>query len=246
MDESGPQRLIHTFGRRRGRRLRTGQQALLSDLLPRIAVTAPPAAPAALFMPPPREVWLEIGFGGGEHLAAQAAANPAIGLIGCEPFVNGVVALLAQVKAQALANVRIWQGDARALLAGLPPAAIGRAFILFPDPWPKVRHHKRRLITAAFLDALARVLAPGAELRLATDDRDYLAWMLERLTVHPGFAWCARGPEDWRRRPADWPATRYEAKALAAGRRPAYLRFVRRAAAAGCAAGGDSGRSQPA
>src|SRR5688572_2064028 len=115
MDESGSQRLIHTFGRRRGRRLRTGQQALLTDLLPRIAVKAPPALPADLFAPRPREVWLEIGFGGGEHLAAQAASHPQVGFIGCEPFVNGVVALLAQVKAQALGNVRIWQGDARAL-----------------------------------------------------------------------------------------------------------------------------------
>ncbi len=242
MGESRPQRLIHTFGRRRGRRLRSGQQALLTDLLPRTAVTSPPPAPADLFSPPPREVWLEIGFGGGEHLAAQAASHPQVGFIGCEPFVNGVVALLAQVKAQALGNVRIWQGDARALLAGLPAASIGRAFILFPDPWPKARHHKRRLVTAGFLDGLARILVHGAELRLATDDRDYLVWMLERLTAHPAFAWTARGPGDWRRRPADWPATRYEAKALAAGRQPAYLRFARTAAAAsGCAASRDSG-----
>ena len=224
MDESRPQRLIHTFGRRRGRRLRTGQQALLTDLLPQVAIKAPETA--ALFTPP-REVWLEIGFGGGEHLAAQAASHLGIGFIGCEPFVNGVVSLLAQVKAQALGNVRIWQGDARALLAGLPDGSIARAFILFPDPWPKARHHKRRLITASFLDELARILRSGAELRLATDDGDYLAWMLERLTAHRAFAWTARGPGDWRDRPADWPATRYEAKALAAGRRPAYLRFVR-------------------
>jgi tRNA (guanine-N7-)-methyltransferase len=232
MHESRPQRLIHTFGRRRGRRLRAGQQALLADLLPLLAVKGPPVAPATLFTPAPREIWLEIGFGGGEHLAAQAASRPDIGFIGCEPFVNGVVSLLAHVKAQGLANIRIWQGDARTLLAGLPAASIGRAFILFPDPWPKPRHHKRRLITAEFLDALARVLVPGAELRLATDDRDYLLWMLERLTTHPGFAWTARGPGDWRRRAADWPATRYEAKALAAGRKPAYLRFVRTASAA--------------
>jgi tRNA (guanine-N7-)-methyltransferase len=232
MDESRPQRLIHTFGRRRGRRLRTGQQGLLADLLPQIAVTAPPAVPAGLFAPVPREVWLEIGFGGGEHLAAQAASHPDIGFIGCEPFVNGVVSLLAQVKAHGLGNLRIWQGDARALLAGLPASSIGRAFILFPDPWPKARHHKRRLITAPFLDGLARVLLPGAELRLATDDRDYLVWMLERLTAHPAFAWTARGPGDWRVRPGDWPATRYEAKALVAGRTPAYLRFVRAKSAA--------------
>jgi tRNA (guanine-N7-)-methyltransferase len=227
MDESRPQRLIHTFGRRRGRRLRTGQQALLADLLPQIKVKAPPAAPADLFAPPPRAVWLEIGFGGGEHLAAQAASHPEIGFIGCEPFVNGVVSLVAQVRARALGNVRIWQGDARALLAGLPAGSIGRAFILFPDPWPKLRHHKRRLITADFLDGLARVLVAGAELRVATDDPGYLVWVLERLTAHPSFAWTARGPADWRHRPDDWPPTRYEAKALAAGRKPAYLRFLR-------------------
>jgi tRNA (guanine-N7-)-methyltransferase len=224
------ERLIHTYGRRRGRRLRTSQQALLETLLPSLAIdarSAEPIEPRGLFGGDTRALWLEIGFGGGEHLAAQAAAHPDIGFIGCEPFVNGVVSLLAQIKARELRNVRLWPGDARALVARLPAQAVQRAFILFPDPWPKLRHHKRRLIAAPFLDALARVLAPGAELRVATDDRDYLVWILERLTGHPAFRWTAQSAADWRDRPADWPPTRYEQKAVAAGRRPTYLRFVR-------------------
>jgi tRNA (guanine-N7-)-methyltransferase len=224
------ERLIHTYGRRRGRRLRTSQQALLETLLPSLAIdarSAEPIEPRGLFGGDTRAHWLEIGFGGGEHLAAQAAAHPDIGFIGCEPFVNGVVSLLAQIKARELRNVRLWPGDARALVARLPAQAVQRAFILFPDPWPKLRHHKRRLIAAPFLDALARVLAPGAELRVATDDRDYLVWILERLTGHPAFRWTAQSAADWRDRPADWPPTRYEQKAVAAGRRPTYLRFVR-------------------
>jgi tRNA (guanine-N7-)-methyltransferase len=230
MDEPGTARLIHTYGRRRGRRLRASQRALLDALLPSLAIdtsSSDALDPRTLFEPEPREIWLEIGFGGGEHLAAQAAAHPEIGFIGCEPFVNGVVSLLAQIKSRGLSNVRLWTGDARPLVARLPAGSIHRAFILFPDPWPKARHHKRRLIAAPFLDALARVLAPGAELRVATDDSDYLAWILERLTAHADFRWCARRAADWRERPSDWPATRYEQKAVAAGRSPAYLRFVR-------------------
>lgn len=222
--------LIHTFGRRRGRRLRPSQQALLTDLLPRVALT--PAAGAALGAEVlagtgARDLWLEVGFGGGEHLAAQAAAHSEIAFVGCEPYVNGVVSLLGQIRDRGLQNVRVWHGDARALLPHLPDGSVGRAFVLFPDPWPKARHQKRRLVAAPFLDTLARVLRPGAELRLATDDPDYLVWMLERLTSHPAFVWLARRPEDWRTRPADWPQTRYERKALAAGRRPVYLRFRR-------------------
>lgn len=225
-----PDRLIHTYGRRHGRRLRPGQQALRRDLLPRLAVAVDADGrvdPRALFDAGIRSVWLEIGFGGGEHLAAQAASHPDAGIIGCEPYVNGVVSLLAQVRARGLGNVRIWPGDARPLLRALPDRSVARVFVLFPDPWPKARHHKRRLVAAPVLDELARVLAPGGELRLATDDADYLAWMLERLTAHAAFRWTAQRPADWRVRPPDWPETRYEAKAAAAGRRPAYLRFSR-------------------
>jgi tRNA (guanine-N7-)-methyltransferase len=184
--------------------------------------------PAALFDLRPREIWLEIGFGGGEHLAAQAAAHPDIGIVGCEVFENGIAKLLGEIARRDLANVRILTDDARLLLSALPPASIGRVFILFPDPWPKQRHHKRRIVTTQTLDTLAAVMTDGAELRLATDDVDYLAWMLARVPVHPAFAWLAEGPGDWRSRPADWPATRYEAKAIAAGRRPYFLRLRRR------------------
>ena len=219
------------YGRRRGRPLHRGQQTLIDTLLPRLAVTLPHAGgfdPAGLFDPRPTDVWLEIGFGGGEHLAAQAAAHRDMGVIGCEVFENGIAKLLAEVERQALANVRILTDDARLLIAALPQASIGRVFILFPDPWPKQRHHKRRIVAGETLDALAAVMKDGAELRLATDDVAYLGWMLARAPIHPAFAWLAEGPSDWRDRPADWPATRYEAKALAAGRRPYFLRLRRR------------------
>jgi tRNA (guanine-N7-)-methyltransferase len=224
------------YGRRRGRPLRRDQQGLIDTLLPRLAVTLPesgPLDPAALFDPAlfdqgPREIWLEIGFGGGEHLAAQAAAHRDIGMIGCEVFENGIAKLLGEIVRQDLANLRILTDDARLLLAALPDRSIGRVFILFPDPWPKLRHHKRRIVTRQTLDALAALMKDGAELRLATDDVDYLGWMLARVPVHPAFAWLAEGPADWRVRPSDWPATRYEAKAIAAGRLPYFLRLRRR------------------
>ncbi len=221
------------YGRRRGRPLRPGRRRLLAELLPRLAVPLPAAGealdPATLFAPPPEDVWLEVGFGGGEHLAAQARARPEIGVIGCEPYVNGVARLLSLVDRDGLDNVRILADDARPLIEALAEASIGRVFLLFPDPWPKARHHKRRFVVRAMLDSLARIMKDGAELRLATDDGDYLCWMLERALAHPDLEWLARRPDDWRRRPADWPPTRYEAKALGQGRRCTYLRFARRA-----------------
>ena len=221
--------LLH--GRRRGRKLRPGQRRLLDTLLPRLQLTLPrerPIDPRRLFDHPVDAVWLEIGFGAGEHLAAQAARQPRHGLIGCEVFENGVVKLLAEVERLGLANLRLLIDDARPLLGALAEASLERVFILFPDPWPKLRHHKRRLVSTATLDALASAMQDRAELRLATDDMDYLRWMLERVTAHAAFEWPARRPQDWRERPPDWPATRYEQKALAAGRRPAFLRFRRR------------------
>jgi tRNA (guanine-N7-)-methyltransferase len=223
------------YGRKRGRPLRPGQQALVQDLLPRLAIKLPAAGgldPAALFGPPPREIWLEIGFGAGEHLAWQAAANAEIGFIGSEVFENGVARLLGEIERRRLVNIRVFAEDARRLLAGLAPATIGRVFILFPDPWPKARHHKRRIVSRGTLDQLARVMRVGAELWLATDDAGYCGWMLERLTGHPGFEWLAQRPDDWRRRPDDRPATRFEEKALAAGRAPFFLRARRRPAGA--------------
>ncbi|MGP1394066.1 MAG: tRNA (guanosine(46)-N7)-methyltransferase TrmB [Inquilinaceae bacterium] len=220
------------YGRRRGRKLRPGRVDLLDRTLPALAVPLPepPAMldPADLFPKAPRAVWLEIGFGGGEHLAAQAERHPDVGIIGCEPFINGVASLLRDIDRRGLTNIRIHPGDARPVVDALPDAAIDRCFVLFPDPWPKVRHHKRRLINADSLTALARVLSDGAELRLASDDPGLVDWMLAETRRHGAFAWTAGGPQDWRRRPDDWPATRYEAKALAAGRTPAYLTFLRR------------------
>ena len=213
-------------------------QALLRDLLPRLRVAIPPGGKLDLdtLFPPPtggrrRPVWLEIGFGAGEHLAWQARTHPHVSLLGAEFFINGIAQLLRRLQGagreEGLDTVRIFQGDARDLLEALPAAAIDRAFVLFPDPWPKARHHKRRLIQPQTLDQLARVLSDGAELRLATDDMTYARWMLETVIAHPDFVWLAEGPDDWRRRPDDWPATRYQAKAEASGRRPVYLRFSR-------------------
>jgi tRNA (guanine-N7-)-methyltransferase len=212
--------------------LRQGRRGLIESLLPRIAITLPepPALdPKILFAAPPPAVWLEIGFGGGEHLAAQAEQHPRVGFIGCEVFENGIARLLGDIARRDLDNIRIFADDARLLLDCLKPSSIGRVFVLFPDPWPKQRHHKRRLVAPATLDRLAIVMQPGAELCLATDDRDYLVWMLAHVTAHPAFVWAARTPADWRERIPDWPATRYEQKARAAGRTPVFLRFIRRA-----------------
>jgi tRNA (guanine-N7-)-methyltransferase len=230
-DQDTPPHRELFYGRRRGRPLRVGQRERQAVLLPRVSFALPPSGrldPAGLFPASPREVWLEIGFGGGEHLAEQAVGNPDIGFVGCEVFKNGVVKLLGEIERRGLCNVRIFADDARRLLAALAPRSIARVFILFPDPWPKARHHKRRLVSAATLDRLAEIMTDGAELRLATDDGGYLSWMLQYATAHADFVWAARRPTDWRERPKDWPATRYEAKARKAGRTPGFLRFVRR------------------
>lgn len=222
----------HLHGRRRGRPLRRGLAALLEDLLPRLRVELPTAGEPldlkALFGPAPCDIWLEVGFGAGEHLAWQAARNGDVNFLGAEVFINGIAGLLRRVAEAGLDNVRIYQGDARDLLDALPENSVARAFILFPDPWPKPRHHKRRIVRRTVLDRLAVLMADGAELRLATDHPGYLTWILERATAHAAFEWLARGPADWRHRPADWPATRYESKAIEEGRTPCYLRFRRR------------------
>jgi len=224
--QTHPQRWL--YGRRRGRALRQGQRRLKEVLLPRVAFALGEGGsldPRRLFPHPVDAVWLELGFGAGEHLAAQAAAHRAIGCIGAEVFENGVVKLLAVIEREHLDNIRLFIDDGRRLIAALPSASIARTFILFPDPWPKERHKKRRLVAQETLDALARVMGDGAELRLATDDEDYAAAMRDCVAAHPLFV----GGEEARERPADWPPTRYEQKALAAGRNPLYLRTLRRA-----------------
>jgi tRNA (guanine-N7-)-methyltransferase len=230
MDEHD-QRDLRSYGRRRGRKPSLRQARLLQDELPRLALSLADPAPARLgelFRPALPDVWLEVGFGGGEHLLAQARANPGVGLIGCEPFQDGVVKVLSAIEADGIANIRLFADDARQVLRWLPAAGIARAFILFPDPWPKKRHQKRRLVSEPMLAELARVLRLGAELRLATDIGDYAAWMLLAVRRQGGFHWQAEGPADWRRRGPDWPQTRYEQKAVSDGRRCYYFKFIRR------------------
>lgn len=225
-------RRVH--GRRKGRPLRPGRQALVETLLPRIAVPAEgPIDPAALFDRSMADLWLEVGFGGGEHLAWQAERHPDIGFIGCEPFVNGVAKLLAAVETERLDNIRVQADDARSVIDRLPAGSVGRVFVLFPDPWPKTRHAKRRFVQTETLDALARIMRPGAELRLATDDPVMRLWMLRLAPVHPQFEWTARRASDWRERPGDWPETRYERKAARQGRRSTYFTLIRRSKRSG-------------
>lgn len=218
------------YGRRRGKKLRPGQEALLETLLPRLLLEVPPEPRkidlASLFGDA-RDVWLEVGFGAGEHLVWQAEHHPGVGLIGCEPYINGVAKCLAHIERTGVGNVRLFTDDARLVMAALPAKSLGRAFVLFPDPWPKARHHKRRFVQRANLDVLAGLLKPGGELRLATDDPSYLPWMVEHACIHPAFEWLAERPADWRQRPPDWPGTRYEQKMLA-GHKPVFLRLRRR------------------
>ncbi len=180
------------YGRRKGPKLSAHQSRLLETLLPQLALKIEAGRdPRAYFDSSVDEVWLEIGFGGGEHLYWQAEHNPRIGMIGAEPFVNGVAKLLSKLESGVARNVRIHMGDARDIIEALPDASLARVFILFPDPWPKTRHHKRRFIQMEMLDALARVMKPGSELRFASDDAPYLDWTLERLMAHPAFEWMA-------------------------------------------------------
>lgn len=184
--------------------------------------------PASLFPFRPVQIWLEIGFGSGEHLIEQARRHPHIGFIGCEVFVNGIAALLTNVERLGLVNLRVFDDDARLLLTALPPASLGRAFLLFPDPWPKARHAKRRFVGAANIAVMAQLLADGAAFRIATDDSGYVRWTLQHLNNQGEFRWGAVGPKDWRDPPADWVETRYQRKAQAADRNVAFLSFERR------------------
>jgi tRNA (guanine-N7-)-methyltransferase len=226
--QSGGLRQRRHFGRRKGPALSAHQAGLLETLLPRLRIEPQSARdPRSCFSAPVSDVWLEVGFGGGEHLLWQAESYPDVGIIGAEPYVSGVAKLLSKVAPAPLPNLRLYTEDATDIIEALPDASLGRVFVLFPDPWPKTRHHKRRFIQMAILDRFARVMKPGAELRFATDDNSYLVWALERLSVHRAFRWLAHAANDWRTRPPDWPQTRYEAKAIRAGDTCTYLRFVR-------------------
>jgi tRNA (guanine-N7-)-methyltransferase len=222
------------YGRRKGQHLKASQERYLAEDL---AVLSPgpvdwdvnpdrvPLDLAALFQG--RETWLEIGFGGGEHLVHQAATHSDVGIIGCEPYINGVAMLLGKIRSAGVENLRVYPGDARDLFDVLPEASIGKAFLLYPDPWPKARHHRRRFVTPEHLEPLARVLKPGAVFRVATDIPDYVRQTLIEVP-RAGFEWLAEGASDWRVPWGDWLSTRYEQKALREGRVPHYLTFRKR------------------
>jgi tRNA (guanine-N7-)-methyltransferase len=198
----------------------------MTDFLPTVSVMPGPIDLHLMF-PEAQRFALEVGFGGGEHLAEQARRHPETGFIGCEPFENGVAKLLTQVQVSRLRNVRVVPDDARDILVRLPDASLSFVFVLFPDPWPKLRHHKRRFIQTRTLDQIHRLLKPGGELRIATDHTDYGQWALMHLMRDNRFEWAATRAADWRVRPEDWVPTRYEQKALKAGRSCIYLRFFR-------------------
>jgi tRNA (guanine-N7-)-methyltransferase len=276
-DSRGERKRRSLYGRRKGPKLSPHQAQLLETLLPQLRLNLQPGAdPRTYFSISSlirENVWLEVGFGAGEHLLWQAEHHPDVGLIGAEPYISGIAKLLSRIslapaggegrgegalppdkfsrierpphpvdtlslslplpqggRGNVRANIRLHDGDARDILDALPDACLGRVFILFPDPWPKTRHHKRRFIQTETLDALARTMKQGAELRFASDDAGYAAWTLERVIAHPAFAWTATCAADWRSRPSDWPETRYEAKALHGP--PVYFSFRRRSVGA--------------
>ena len=221
---------LRSFGRRRARKLTARQSALLDQGLGRLVLdvsTPPPSVLTKLFDAPVQEVWLEIGFGDGEHLLWQAKNNPKVGIIGCEPFIDGVVKVIDGVERDGLQNVRLYDDDARDLMEWCPPGSVSRAFVLFPDPWPKKRHNKRRLVTPELLQQLARVMTDDGHLRLATDITDYARVMLLAVRQEGTFQWLARRPVDWRQRPLDWPPTKYERKAKREGRVGYFFCFDR-------------------
>ncbi|MGR3793527.1 tRNA (guanine(46)-N(7))-methyltransferase TrmB [Vannielia sp. SX4] len=221
------------YGRLKGKGLRASQETYLDEDLAELSPGPvgweenPDRTPLdleALF--PGKEVWLEVGFGGGEHMVHQAAQNPGVGIIGAEPYINGVAMLLGKIRKACVENLRVHPGDVRDLFDVLPAGSVSRAFLLYPDPWPKKRHHRRRFVTPDYLEALAGVLKPGAVFRVATDIPDYVRQTLEQVPRH-GFEWLAEGPDDWREPWSDWISTRYEQKALREGRVPHYLTFRR-------------------
>ncbi len=227
VDSDSPSPRRRLYGRSRGKALRAGQERLLEQVLPRLTIAPEALASGSLFSFAPRELWLEIGFGSGEHLIAQAKSNPEVGFIGCEPFLNGVAAALSGIDREKLMNVRIRRGDAQTLLEAAPEGLFSRVFMLYPDPWPKRRHHKRRVVSDPIVEALARTLRPGGEFRFATDIDDYAGWTLRRFLASTFFRWTAARADDWRTPWPEWRPTRYEAKARKAGRGSVYLNFVR-------------------
>lgn len=216
---------LRSYGRLKTRTIKPRQAALMETLLPVLRPPAGPFDPRAL-MPGAAEVWLEIGFGGGEHMAAQAGLHPNVLIIGAEPFQNGVASALRHIDEAGLKNVRVLDGDARELMAHLPDTSLDRIFVLFPDPWPKARHNKRRIVQTETVTEFARLLKPGGALRFASDWAAYVDWSLKRFVANPAFRWTADRADDWRTPPADHITTRYEEKRLG-DCAPAFLDFVR-------------------
>lgn len=222
-----PTTIRRLYGRRQGHKLRAGQAALVEELLPRLSVSEAGPLDVRTLFGDERPLEFEIGFGSGEHLAAQAAAHPERGFIGCEPFLNGVVGALGHIREQGLENVRLHMGDALTVLERLPDAGLDRVYLLHPDPWPKARHAKRRMVNAGPLDLIAAKLKPGGEFRLGTDDPTYCRWAMMVMDGRRDFVWQARTPSDFLTRPADWPETRYERKARRQGHEVWYFRYLR-------------------
>ncbi len=222
-----PTTIRRLYGRRQGHALRAGQAALVEELLPRIAVPTDGPLDAARLFGDERPLQVEIGFGAGEHLAGQAAAAPGTGFIGCEPFLNGVVGALGHVRDGALDNVRLHMGDALEVIERLPDESLERVYLLHPDPWPKARHAKRRMMNHGPLDLIAAKLKPGAEFRLGTDDPTYCRWSMMVMNRRRDFVWQAQAARDFLERPADWPETRYERKARRQGHEVWYFRYTR-------------------
>ena len=218
-------KLISTFGRRKARKLRVTSQRAYEDILPLLKIESV----QQIFKNKPPEIWLEIGFGGGEHLLEQLAKNPSVSVVGCEPFMNGVAKFLAHLSPEDYDRVRIWHEDARYLLDQLPPSFFGRAFILFPEPWPKKRQHHRRLITHEFMAKLLPTLKEGSLLYVASDDLSYVAHIQTVLYNHPQLVRregpLSADPALWGKRPEGWPLTRYEEKAMTQGKKCAYMVF---------------------
>lgn len=229
-DARSPDAPLKSYGRRLGRPLSGRQKRLMETVLPRLRVPdrAPGTLDPAELFPQANQIWLEIGFGGGEHVSGQAALNPGVGILASEVFFEGIAKLLGQIQEANLGNIRVWPEDGRALVESLADQSVDRAFILFPDPWPKARHQKRRILQPDFLDALARVMKPGARLRFATDVRSYADEALTRCLAHPAFVWTARQADDWRIAPKDHIPTRYQDKRLG-DIDPVYFDFLKEA-----------------
>lgn len=223
--------IIRSYGRRKSKTLSSKRSLALEEIIPLYGIEKDIIKqdkninPAELFTFKPKEVWFEIGFGSGEHLVHQALNNPEVGLIGCEPFINGVSALCVSIKEHNIKNILIWDDDARLLMDKMNSHSLDKLFLLHPDPWPKTKHHKRRFVQKETLDAFSKLLKDGAEFRTATDHKALAQWMMEKIYFHPNFTWKASCANDWNTPPDDWTATRYCNKGKSKNHIQVYLNF---------------------